>query len=111
VLGIPFEGEDSYPYNESMKGVNHFALWLLSKASESYFGTETWPSDIPVPQGWIEFAVEDIAAATAEVEARGYHIFVAAQKMPWGQIVTRFLSPEGLLIEFSEESDANDKGE
>ena len=42
--------------------------------------------------------VYDIEAATEELGARGYQTLVANRTEPWGQIVTRLLSPEGLLI-------------
>jgi hypothetical protein len=30
--------------------------------------------------------------------SRGYLLLVAARKEPWGQVVTRFQEPEGLLV-------------
>jgi hypothetical protein len=51
-----------------------------------------------VPQGWIEFDVDDVAAATAELEAGGYQVLVSNKVEPWGQTVTRLLGPEGLLV-------------
>jgi hypothetical protein len=39
-----------------------------------------------------------VEAATAELEARGYKMLVKNQREPWGQTVSRFLTPEGLLI-------------
>ena len=53
---------------------------------------------MPIPQAWIEFDVDDVAAATAELAARGYRLLVAARDEPWGQTVTRLLGPEGLLV-------------
>jgi hypothetical protein len=32
---------------------------------------------------------------------RGYRVLVKNKKEPWGQIVSRFLSPEGLLVGIS----------
>jgi hypothetical protein len=43
----------------------------------------------------MEFDVEDVQAATAELEEQGYTLLVAARTEPWGQIVTRLLSPLG----------------
>jgi len=97
VLGLPLRGEDYLNTNE-IDGVKEFALWPLSEAAESCFGTKTWPSDISVPQAWLEFDVADIEAATKELEAQGYRLLVSARKEPWGQTVTRFLSPEGILL-------------
>jgi catechol 2,3-dioxygenase-like lactoylglutathione lyase family enzyme len=98
VLGLPLEGDESYLFTHQLDGVKHFALWPLSAAAQSCFGTENWPTDLPVPQGWIEFDVDDVATATAEVENKGYRVLVAAKQEPWGQTVTRLLGPEGLLV-------------
>ena len=98
-LGISFaEGKGGYLHTGGLEGVKHFALWPLSQAAQSCFSSDKWPGDVPVPQAWIEFDVDDIATATNELQARGYRLLVSARKEPWGQIVTRFLSPEGLLV-------------
>src|SRR5690349_1066597 len=97
-LGLPLEGDANYMHTESLDGVKTFALWPLSAAAESCFGTARWPDDVPAPHAWIEFDVEDIDAAAKELEARGYRLLVARRTEPWGQTVTRFLSPEGLLV-------------
>ncbi len=61
VLGITFKEEGGgYLHTESLKGAHTFALWPLSQAAESCFGTESWPDDIPAPQAWLEFDVEDV---------------------------------------------------
>lgn len=82
---------------DELNGVKHFALWPLSQAAQSCFGSAIWPEDIPVPQGWIEFEVENIDIATDVLQRQGYRLLVANRKEPWGQTVTRMLSPEGLL--------------
>jgi hypothetical protein len=98
-LGIPFEeGPGGYLHTGKVDGAKHFAVWPLARASESCFGTGEWPRDLPVPQAWMEFDVEDIEGATAELRERGYRLLVAARKEPWGQTVTRLLGPEGLLV-------------
>lgn len=82
---------------DELNGVKHFALWPLSQAAQSCFGSAIWPDDIPVPQGWIEFEVENIDIATDVLQRQGYRLLVANRIEPWGQTVTRMLSPEGLL--------------
>jgi len=62
------------------------------------FGAETWAREVPVPQGWIEFDVDDVLAATAEFTAHGYQVLVVNKTEPWGQTVSRLLGPEGLLV-------------
>ena len=98
-LGIAFKEETGgYLHTEGLKGANSFALWPLSQAAQSCFGTASWPGHVPVPQAWLEFDVEDVEAATAELETRGYSMLVKSRKEPWGQIVSRFIAPEGLLV-------------
>ena len=54
-LGIGLEeAAPGYWTNDDLEGVRAFALWPLSQAAESTFGSEQWPEDIPAPQAWIE---------------------------------------------------------
>jgi catechol 2,3-dioxygenase-like lactoylglutathione lyase family enzyme len=97
-LGIKFGETDGYFHTEKLEGAKAFALWPLAQAAESCFGTRHWPTDLPVPQGWLEFDVDDVGAATASLRKRGYRVLVDNRTEPWGQTVTRLLSPEGLLV-------------
>ena len=98
-LGIAFKEESGgYLHTDALKGAKHFALWPLSQAAQSCFGHDAWPDDIPIPQAWLEFDVEDVEKATTDLESRGYRVLVKNKKEPWGQIVSRFISPEGLLL-------------
>ena len=97
-LGLSFQRTGEYLHTEDIEGVKHFALWPLSQAAESCFGESRWPEDIPAPQGWLEFDVDDMHDATEELKGRGYRLLVANRMEAWGQAVTRFLSPEGLLV-------------
>ena len=98
-LGIPFKEESGeYLHTEALKGAKSFALWPLSQAAESCFGKDVWPDNIPVPQAWLEFDVDDVENSTADLESRGYRMLVKNKKEPWGQTVSRFISPEGLLV-------------
>jgi hypothetical protein len=98
-LGISFkEDAGGYLYTGALHGAKHFALWPLSEAAQSCFGTDSWPDNIPAPQAWLEFEVENVETATDDLESRGYRMLTRNQKEPWGQIVSRFLSPEGLLV-------------
>ena len=99
ILGIRFKEEnDGYLHTEALKGAKSFALWPLAQAAQSCFGTDSWPKDTPVPQAWLEFDVDDVEKATAELETRGYRMLVNNKKEPWGQIVSRFITSEGLLV-------------
>ncbi|MGH2391813.1 MAG: VOC family protein [Chloroflexota bacterium] len=97
-LGLPLTGDATYMTASEVAGVKHFALWPLSGAAQSCFGVDQWPGDVPEPQGWIEFDVDDVAAATAELAAAGHRILVANKMEPWGQTVSRLLGPGGLLV-------------
>jgi hypothetical protein len=98
-LGIPFKEESGeYLHTEALKGAKTFALWPLSQAAQSCFGKDSWPDNVPVPQAWLEFDVANVQEATAALESRGYRILVRSKKEPWGQTVSRFISPEGLLV-------------
>ena len=98
-LGIAFKvKEGDYLHTEDVAGAKTFAVWPLAQAAESCFGTDQWPADIPVPQAWLEFDVDDIETATRELEERGFSLLVRTRTEPWGQIVSRLLSPEGLLV-------------
>jgi hypothetical protein len=99
VLGIPFKEEnDGYLHTEAVPGTKSFALWPLSQAALSCFGKNSWPENIAVPQAWLEFDVDNLEEATAALESRGYRMLVKNKKEAWGQSVSRFLSPEGLLV-------------
>lgn len=98
-LNISFKEEsDQYLHTEALKGAKSFALWPLSQAAQSCFGKDSWPDNIPAPQAWLEFDVDSVENATANLESRGYRMLVKNKKEPWGQTVSRFISPEGLLV-------------
>lgn len=101
LLGLPLEtmqGDPDYLHSGDVEGVRHFALWPLAGAAESCFGTPQWPASIPTPSAWLEFDVEDVARASDELVRRGCTLLVNNRQEPWGQTVTRLLSPEGILI-------------
>jgi catechol 2,3-dioxygenase-like lactoylglutathione lyase family enzyme len=99
-LKLPLEalpGNASYLHGE-IAGVKHFALWPLDQAAQAVFGAESWPKEYAVPNAWMEFDVADLETASAALKAKGYKLLVENRKEPWGQIVTRLLSPEGILV-------------
>ena len=98
-LRIAFKIEEGeYRHTEELKGANSFAIWPLAQAAESCFGTTAWPDDVPRPQAWLEFDVDDVEAATREMQERGYRLLVSNRTEAWGQVVSRLISPEGLLL-------------
>lgn len=101
-LGLPLkpmEGNADYLLSEEsqLPGAKHFAVWPLAQAATSCFGEAQWPSEYPIPQGWIEYEVQDLDSATRILSEKGYRLLVTNRIEPWGQTVTRLLSPEGLL--------------
>jgi hypothetical protein len=99
VLGIAFKEESGgYLHTEAIPGAKTFALWPLSQVAESCFGNDSWPDSIPAPHAWLEFDVDSVKGATAALESAGYRMLVKNKKEPWGQVVSRFISPEGLLV-------------
>lgn len=98
-LQISFKEESGgYLHTDALQGANHFALWPLSQAAESCFGSSTWPDSLPTPHAWLEFDVDSVETATAELESMGYRMLIKNKKEPWGQTVSRFLDSDGLLI-------------
>jgi catechol 2,3-dioxygenase-like lactoylglutathione lyase family enzyme len=98
-LDIPFKEEDGgYLHTDGLQGAKTFALWPLSQAAESCFGTNTWPDTLPAPHAWLEFDVDNVESATAELESMGYQMLLKNKKEPWGQTVSRFLDPDGILV-------------
>ena len=98
-IGVAFEGEvGDYLYTEKLDGVKHFGLWPLEEAAEACFGTREWPADVTTPQASIEFEVDDVPAAAAELEAAGYTLLHSPRTEPWGQTLARLLDPNGLIV-------------
>jgi len=101
-LGIEMkEIAPDYFGTDDLDGVRAFALWPLSQAAESTFGSESWPAELPAPQAWLELDVdspEAVGAAVEELASAGHRVLRGATLEPWGQTTSRVLSPEGLLI-------------
>jgi catechol 2,3-dioxygenase-like lactoylglutathione lyase family enzyme len=105
-LGLPLkrhEGDD-YFFSEELEGAKHFGVWPLAQAAQACFGAPEWPATHPVPQACVEFEVADEAApreAAAELAARGHVLIHQAKMEPWGQMVARLQSVEGVLVGIS----------
>ncbi len=103
-LGVPLvEAAPGYwgTDEDDLPGAKAFALWPLAQAALAVFGTEQWPTELPVPQAWVEFDVaspEAVAAAVGELRGAGQRVLDDAHQEPWGQTTARLLSPEGLLV-------------
>ena len=110
-LDIPFKEEsDGYLHTDALQGAKQFALWPLSQAAESCFGTRSWPDSLPTPHAWLEFDVDSVEKATAELESMGYPMLIKNKKEPWGQTVSRFLDSDGLLVGLTFTPSMREKG-
>lgn len=87
-----------YMHAQNVEGSKGFAIWPLSLSAEDCFGTKIWSLDIPKPQVWLEFEVEDIKKASEEMKRKGYKLLLDSFEEPYDQIVSRFLSPEWILV-------------
>ena len=92
------ENDPTYLHSGGIEGVKHFALWPLSGAAESCFGKKEWPASPAAPTSWLEFEVDDVKAASEELVTKGYTLLVNNRTEPWGQTVSRLISPEGILV-------------
>lgn len=98
-LDIAFKEESGgYLHTNALQGAKELALWPLSQAAESCFGNPTWPDRLPAPHAWLEFDVDSVERATTALESMGYSMLIKNKKEPWGQTVSRFLDPDGLLV-------------
>jgi len=100
-LGVPLDRDADYPATDALDGLKHFGLWSLSGAAQACFGRADWPAEHTVPQASIEFEVEDVDEAAAELTAAGHTLLVDPHDEPWGQRVARLLSADGLLVGIS----------
>ena len=106
-LGLPLTPAapgDDYLMSETIDGSKHFGVWPLSQAAQACFGTPTWPAERKVPQLSIEFEVESeaaVASAASELQAHGYDVLHSARTEPWGQVVARIQTSEGVLLGIS----------
>ena len=93
-----------YFASEHIGGSKHFGVWPLTEAAQACFGRPEWPADRPVPQVSIEFELagsDAVAAGAAELEAAGFPLLHGAKTEPWGQVVARLQSPEGVIVGLS----------
>jgi hypothetical protein len=101
-LGLPLTAPDGldvdYVFSEKVEGAKHFGVWPLTEAAKSCFGSDDWPDSHPVPQASVEFEVDDVAAAAAELTASGYQLVHDTRTEPWGQVIARLQTPDGVIV-------------
>lgn len=97
-LGLPLSPDPDYPFTDDLPGARHFGVWSLAGAAQSCFGTDEWPADRARPQATVEFEVDDVDAAAAELQAAGHDLLGPVKTEPWGQRLARVQTADGLLI-------------
>lgn len=104
-LGLPLRRLDGeYFATEELGGCNHFGVWPLAQAAQACFGTSEWPNEHPVPQVSVEFefeSAEAVAAAVRELETKGFSLLHGSKTEPWGQVVARLLTVDGVIVGLS----------
>lgn len=102
-LGLPLEqsmGGD-FLFSEKLGGSRYFGVWPLTEAARVCFGSDSWPTDRPIPQVFVEFEVGSpagVATAASELESKGYTLLHASRTDPWGQTVARLQTGDGVIV-------------
>ena len=98
-LGLAVEVKDPTGYAEvKLAGVLHFGLWQRGHAARS---TGVAPERIALGFS-LGLEVGAVDGAAAALAGRGIALLQPPHDEPWGQRTARFLSPSGMLCEFSE---------
>ena len=100
----PPDPSDDYVFTDKVDGAKHFGVWPLTQVAQACFGDSEWPKGRPVPQLSVEFDVAtetDVGPAADELANKGYELLHAARTEPWGQVVARFQTPEGVILGIS----------
>jgi catechol 2,3-dioxygenase-like lactoylglutathione lyase family enzyme len=104
-LGLPLSAnEGDYIHTDKVDGLKHLGVWPLWEAAQACFGTHEWPADRTPPQASIEFDVESpeaVVTAADELTRAGFDLLHGAREEPWGQMVARLQSGEGLIVGIS----------
>jgi catechol 2,3-dioxygenase-like lactoylglutathione lyase family enzyme len=104
-LGLPLKQLDGdYFATDEIRGFPHFGVWPLSQAAEACFGVSEWPDAIVVPQMSLEFelaSTDAVDEGAEELKTQGYQLLHDRKTEPWGQVIARVLSPEGVIVGLS----------
>ena len=97
VLGLPVDHQPGGSYSVvKVPGVLHFGLWSRAAAAEATFGDRNAVERIPLGFA-VEFEVDSVGPAADAIGERGWQIAQAPKKEPWGQALSRFFLPSGML--------------
>lgn len=102
VLGLPVKYGQGESYAEiEIGGILHFGIWSREGAAEATLGDSAAVDRVPL--GFtVGFEVDAVEPSSQTMVERGWQMVQPAKKEPWGQIISRFLSPSGALCEVSE---------
>lgn len=102
VLGFTVKYEEGAGYAQvEMPGVLHFGIWQRAFAAEVVFGDRAHAERVPLGFS-LGFEVDEVAAETAAMKAKGWQFVQEPRKEDWGQITSRFLAASGGLCEIAE---------
>lgn len=98
-LGLTVEMKEGGGYADvKISGVLHFGLWERAHAARS---VGVAPERIAL--GFtLGLEVDTVDGAAAALTGKGVALLQAPHDEPWGQRTARFVSPSGMLCEFSE---------
>ena len=102
VLGLEVEHESGNDYAEvKVTGINHYGLWGRRAAAESILGDANLADQVPLGFA-MGFEVDSVEEDSVAATGRGLALIQQPKSEPWGQVVSRFLLPSGLVGELSE---------
>lgn len=99
-LEVEYDGEGAYA-DVKVSGIAHYGLWDRRAAAESILGDRALADQVPLGFA-LGFEVDAVDADSTTAEQRGLALIQQPKTEPWGQVVSRFLLPSGLVGEFSE---------
>lgn len=102
VLGLEVKQQQGDDYAlVAVPGVLHFGVWNRGHAAECTLGSRELADRIPL--GFtLEFEVDRVEDAAANIEAAGRDVAQAPRTEPWGQKTMRMFSPGGSVLGFAE---------
>jgi len=102
VLGLELEKRMNQDYAIlKAPGVLHFGVWSREAAAEATFGSRDATDRVAL--GFtIEFEMNDIDTASQQLDKTQPGLVHPVRTEPWGQKVSRMLSPSGAVIGFAQ---------
>ena len=100
-LGLEVEVHHDGYANVAVSGILHFGIWSRGEAAQATFGSPDAVERIPL--GFtIGFEVDEVAGTEKRLSDSGIDVVQPIKTEPWGQITSRFLTPDGAFCEITE---------